>query len=162
MKIKIPKAVAEKQNNPENLPPLPEVPKVVKYSSKKPSPPLFIKIDRYKGIVKDIHHLKSYVLSLRDALDVMEELEKQITNGLNMAQKALDELNLSLSSLDALFLKHQVMEEIEKEFEHKKEETKAKDVPTEKDLEDYVKGVYEELEKLKSQLKTIPVAQEEI
>jgi len=107
--------------------------------------PLFVKVERYNDIIKIIESLRSYVLSLRDAVDVMEELQKEIKNGITISQKVLDDINMTLSSLDSYFLKPQSAEDV----------IKAKPTITEKSVDDYVKNVYEIVERLRTQLNSI-------
>jgi len=127
-----------------------------------PSPPLFIKIDKYREVLKNIRNLRSYILNLRDALDVLEDMQKELSNGIHIAQRTLDELNVILSSLDSFFLKPQAVEHEDMDEREEAEEREEKaykpvhpEAPAPKQVEGYVKDVYGELEKLRSQLKTL-------
>ncbi|RLJ00186.1 MAG: hypothetical protein DRP03_01405 [Candidatus Aenigmatarchaeota archaeon] len=121
--------------------------------------PVFIKVEKYKDIVKFLQDLRSYVLNLRDALDAMEDFQREIKKGFVMAQKTLDEINMVLSSLDSYFLKPETIDYIDtavkevKEKEVKKPEKKS--VMKKEEMEKYVKGIYDQLEELKSQLQVI-------
>ncbi len=120
------------------------------------SPPLFIKIDKYREVLKNIRNLRSYILNLRDALDVLEDMQKELANGIHIAQRTLDELNIILSSLDSLFLKPRAIEH--EEIEEKEEEAykpQHPEAPRPKEVESYVRDVYSELEKLRNQLKSL-------
>lgn len=105
-------------------------------------PPLFIKIDKYKEVVREIHRLKSYSLGLRDALDAMADVESELKNGLSVAQKALDHFNSIISLLDAKFLKLQGLGDSE-----------DPEVPEE--IDNYVQNLYSQMERIKSDIKTL-------
>ena len=83
-------------------------PRISPESSK--SPPLFIKVDKYRSIIKNIRDLKSHLLNLGDALDVLEDMQKELANGVQVANKTLDEVNSLISSLDSFFLKPKSMQ----------------------------------------------------
>jgi len=114
------------------------------------SPPLFIKVDKYRAIVKNIRDLRSYILNLRDALDVLRDMQREVANGVEIAQKTLDELNEITSSLDAFFMKPQAMERPEDYEEEDLEPEEEKG-----EVEDHMKNVYGQLEKLRAQLRAI-------
>ena len=115
------------------------------------SPPLFVKVERYREIVGSINSIKSYLLNLRDTLDVLEEMHKEVANGIDMSHKMLDKLNMILSRLDSFFTRPHVAE-AEPEEEHEPIHPKA---PRPAEMEHYVKNVYGQLERLKNQLKTM-------
>jgi hypothetical protein len=104
------------------------------------TPPLFIKVDRYKDIIKNIQELKSYALGLRDALDALADIEKELKTGLELTNKALDRFNTIISLLDAKLLK----------FHEGGDEAR---VPGE--MDEYVKNLYDQMEKIRHELRTI-------
>lgn len=104
------------------------------------APPLFIKVERYKDIIKNIQELKSYALGLRDALDAIGDIEKELKNGLELTNRALDRFNTIISLLDAKLLKFH------------DGETKV-GVP--KEVDEYVKDLYGQMERVRHELKTI-------
>jgi hypothetical protein len=115
------------------------------------SPPLFIKIDKYREVVRNLMEIKSFVLNLRDALDVMDDIQREISNGVNIAKKTLDELNMLLSNMDSYLVKPEAMEHA-----MDNEPFEQKQVPRQsEELDNYVKDVYGQLEKLKTQLKSL-------
>ncbi|MFH1978065.1 MAG: hypothetical protein ABIJ92_01960 [Candidatus Aenigmatarchaeota archaeon] len=123
-------------------PPMPtEQPPTPPTGTPRDSPPLFIKIDRYKDVVKEIQRLKSYSLGLRDALDALVDIENELKNGLSLAQKALDHFSSVVSLLDAKFLRIQGVESNDLD-----------DVPDE--LDNHIKGLYNQMEKIKSDMRT--------
>jgi len=108
----------------------------------KSAPPLFVKVDKYDEVIKDVQELRSHSLSLRDALDALADIEKELKVGMEVAHKALDKVNSILSSLDASLLRpgNVTLED----------KTKAP-----KEVEGYIKNVYGQIEKLKSDLRAI-------
>jgi len=105
------------------------------------SPPVFIKIDKYTDIVKHLQKLKGYSLSLRDALDALADIEKEINTGITIAHRALDDFNTIISVLDSKITKADSTSEI--------------DIDTPEDVDNYVKGIYDQMEKIKAELKSV-------
>ncbi|NIO20657.1 MAG: hypothetical protein GTN76_07940 [Candidatus Aenigmarchaeota archaeon] len=126
-------------------------------SSPEGSPPLFIKVDKYRDVIRNMRNLRSYILNLRDALDVLEDIQKELANGVHIAQKTLDELNVILSSLDSFFLKPNIVEHEEREekIEHEEYRPRHPEAPAPREVEGYVRDVYGELERLRNQLRSI-------
>jgi hypothetical protein len=106
-------------------------------------PPLFIKIDKYKDIVQNLQRLKSYALSLRDALDALDDIEKELKTGIQITQKALDDFNAIIAVMDAKLIRLTGGDEGEIEGE----------VP--EHMDDYIKGVYDQIAKIRDELRTI-------
>jgi hypothetical protein len=106
-------------------------------------PPLFIKIDKYGEVVKNIQRLKSFALGLRDAIDALSDIEKELSTGLSIANRALDNFNTTISLLDAKLLRVAGTNLTDAEV----------DVPDE--LDSYVKNIYDQMNKLKHELKSI-------
>ncbi|MEE9323414.1 MAG: hypothetical protein V3U72_02610 [Candidatus Aenigmarchaeota archaeon] len=153
-----PEKSLEEEKNTEPAVKLPEIKKLpppppphrAAIPSPSHSPPVFIKVNRYKDIVKSIRDLKSYLLNLRDALDTIEDIHKEVTNGIEVAHKTLDELNLIISNFDSLFMRPQGIES------HMEEEEAARpERMNSGEVEGHMKDVYSQLEKLRTQLKTI-------
>ena len=65
------------------------------------APPLFIKVDKYREVVDNIQRMKSLALSMRDALDALADIEKELTTGISIAHKALDDFNTIISTMDS-------------------------------------------------------------
>ena len=103
------------------------------------SPPLFIKLDKYGDIVKNLHKLKSFSLAMRDALDAVSDIEKELTTGISLAHKALDEFNHSIANLDSKVLRVHGTDNA---------------VDT-KEIDDYIKNVYGQMERIKKELGSI-------
>ena len=112
-----------------------------KAAAKAAAPPLFIKIDKYKDVLKTVQELKSFSVGLRDAMDALAEVEHELKVGMEIANKALDRFNALLSLLDSKLIRIDGMEE--------------QDVQTPKEIDDYVKGLYDQIERIKHELRTI-------
>jgi len=106
-------------------------------------PPLFIRIDKYKELIQNLQRLKSYALSLRDALDALNDIEKELRTGIDLTQKALDDFNAIISVMDAKLIRLAGGEEGEIEGE------------TPEHMDEYIKGVYDQISKIKDELRTI-------
>ncbi|MBU0898359.1 MAG: hypothetical protein KKB03_02815 [Nanoarchaeota archaeon] len=102
------------------------------------TPPLFVKIDKYDDIVNHISKLKSLSLGLRDALDALAEIEKEIATGVAIANKSLDSLNVIANELELRFAK--VSGARGKVPEH---------------VEEYIKNSYDKIEKMKERFDDI-------
>lgn len=103
--------------------------------------PLFIKLDRYKELLKEIQQLKSYALGLRDAMDALAGVEAELQEGIRIANKALDTFNTVLSLIDSTLMRNHG-------------DTPAK-VPEE--MEHYIKNVHSQIEKIRAELKSVSV-----
>jgi hypothetical protein len=108
--------------------------------TRKPSPPLFIKIDKYRELVQNIKELRSNALNLRDALDALTDIEKELRNGIAITQSSLDRFNSIISTLDSKLLKVGAEEEI---------------VEVPREMDNYVKDLYDHVERIKHDLRTI-------
>ncbi len=107
------------------------------------SPPVFVKLDRYKEILDDVQKLRSYALGLRDAIDAMADIEKEFKTAMTLTNKVLDKVNILISSVDSKLLQ---------------KAGPSSDLSTIKppeDVESYVKGIYDQIEKLKGEMKTL-------
>ena len=105
------------------------------------TPPLFIKIDKYRDVLKNVQELKSFSVGLRDAMDAIADVEHELKTGLEIANKALDRFNTLLSLLDAKLIRIEGVE--------------PADVQTPKEIDDYVKGLYDQIERIKHELRAI-------
>ncbi len=108
------------------------------------SPPVFVKVDRYKELLEDIQKLRSYTLGLRDALDAMAEIEKEFKTAMGLTNKVLDKVSLLISSLDMKLLRKSGADD-----------SHLPPVKPPEDVEDYVKGIYDQVEKLKGELQSL-------
>ncbi|MBM3304095.1 MAG: hypothetical protein FJY76_03280 [Candidatus Aenigmarchaeota archaeon] len=109
--------------------------------AKPAAPPLFIKIDKYRDVLKNVQELKSFSVGLRDAMDAIADVEHELKTGLEIANKALDRFNTLLALLDSKLIRIEGVE--------------PADVQTPKEIDDYVKGLYDQIERIKHDLRTI-------
>jgi hypothetical protein len=108
------------------------------------SPPVFVKVDRYRELLEDIQKLRSYSLGMRDALDAMSEIEKELKTAMNLTNKVLDKVNIIISSLDMKLLRKTGISHDEEPQARPPEE-----------VETYLKGIYDQVEKLKGELQAL-------
>jgi len=138
-------AFRKKASKLPELPMLPAEPVVDEPEQRAPaksaSPPLFIKIDKYRDVLKNVQELKSYSVGLRDAMDAISDVEHELKVGLDIANKALDRFNTLLSLLDSKLIRIEGVDTTE--------------VQTPKEIDDYVKGLYDQIERIKHELRTI-------
>ena len=62
--------------------------------------PLFVKLDKYKNIVSSLMHLKTLLISLKNSLMTLEQIEKTRMETFNAIMKNLDKMNEKLSLLE--------------------------------------------------------------
>lgn len=105
-------------------------------------PPLFIKIDKYGEVVNNLYKLKTYSLGLRDALDVLADVEKELQHGLSITHKALDKFNSTISTLDIKITRISPSD------------VEDADLDTE-EMDEYVKRLHEQMERIREELKSI-------
>jgi hypothetical protein len=105
-------------------------------------PPLFIKIDKYQEVVDNLQRLKSFALSLRDALDALADIEKELTTGVSIAHKALDDFNSVIALLESKMTR---VGEIET----------ARSGSTPKEVDNYIRNVYEQMDRIKQELDNV-------
>ncbi len=137
---------------PAKLPEIKKTLKPVPRAMPAQSPPIFIKVEKYREIIKGMRDLRSYILNLRDTLDVLVDMQRELANGIEIAQKTLDELGTILSGLDSLFIKPAGMEGRQGEYGGKEDwdnDDGSSGVQTS------MQDVYGHLEKLRAQLKAI-------
>lgn len=119
-------------------------------AARKPvSPPLFIKVEKYRDVIQNLEKLRSYSLSLRDALDALSDLEKELQTGLAVCHRALDNFNNIISMLDAKLSRAQI-----KERELETVETEMR-VETPREIEEFVSGLHKQMERIKQDLRTV-------
>ena len=103
-------------------------------------PPLFIKIDKYREVVNNLSKLKTYSLSLRDSLDALSEIEKELQRGLSLSNRALDNFNTIIASLDSKISRLPPSDVDEGVMDETSE---------------YVKSLHDQVERIRSDLKGI-------
>jgi hypothetical protein len=141
----------ENYQPPARLPELKKIPLKPLPRLASQSPPIFIKVEKYREIIKGIRDLRSYILNLRDTLDVLVDMQRELANGIEIAQKTLDELSTILANLDSFFIKPQGTKD--KMDEYGEQDEQEENEPGE--IQSSMNDVYGHLEKLRAQLKSI-------
>jgi len=67
--------------------------------------PLFVKLDKYKNIVSSMMQLKTILISLKNYLMALEQIEKTRVDTFNAIMKNLDKMNEKLSTLEKEIVK---------------------------------------------------------
>jgi hypothetical protein len=67
--------------------------------------PLFIKLDKYKNILHEMAELKMTMLTIKNTLAVVNEMDKLKTDSMKMIQDAITRVDKKLATLDTEFLK---------------------------------------------------------
>ncbi|MBI4173294.1 MAG: hypothetical protein HY519_01095 [Candidatus Aenigmarchaeota archaeon] len=106
----------------------------------KESPPLFVRVEKYNDILRSISDLKSYSAEIRQSLDILAETEQKLSKGLAASYRNLDALNTIISLLTTRLVSHQ------------RPDAKAL---AGSDIGHYFKDIHKEMEKLKTELKTV-------
>lgn len=122
--------------------PAPEKHMATEHFHHKSPPPLFIKIDKYQDVVENMQKLKSLALSLRDALDALADIEKELTTGISIAHKALDDFNTIISMMNSKFTR---VGEI----------GTGQSTGTTGEVNAYVKDIYSQMDRIKQDLKNV-------
>ncbi|MEM5797968.1 MAG: hypothetical protein QW703_00235 [Candidatus Aenigmatarchaeota archaeon] len=123
---------------PVLTPAVKEMPKPAEPEIKGPAPPVFIKIDKYSDVVRNLNRLREGMINLRDALHMLSNAEKELQANIENVYRLLDKVADSLGFLDDVLLRA------------------FKEKPAgREDLEGYVKELYNQIEKIKSQLRTV-------
>src|SRR3989338_7182480 len=106
--------------------------------------PLFIKIDRSRDVVRDVQRLKSASAGLRDALDAMAELQRELQASTTVIAKALDKFNSTLTGLDAKFVRVGAVET-----------EPAPPEPIHQELRSQVTDLHAQMQRLRTELKDL-------
>ena len=67
--------------------------------------PLFVKIDRYRNILKSLGELKTTLALLKNAFVMLDQIEKIENENMNLIASALDNIEKKMMSLDSEFLR---------------------------------------------------------
>ena len=100
---------------------------------------LFIKLEKYQSVVENLNKLRSYAQEMQTRLDSIDELRKQLQSAMENAEKVLNNFNSILAGLDSLLFRTGV---------------ERTEMPR-SELEEYIKDLHSEVEKIRSDLKTI-------
>jgi hypothetical protein len=94
--------------NIEPIKPVNQIPQLASQSmqqEKQNFAPLFIKIDRYKNILRSLSELKTTLAIAKNAFVMLEQMEKIKSDNLNLISNAMDKVEKKLVVLDAEFLR---------------------------------------------------------
>jgi len=109
-------------------------------------PPLFIKLEKYQDVINTLHKMKSFSLSLRDALDALADVEKEFQHGISLAHRALDRFNTNIAELDTKISRLPPKESF---------------LPDERaelgEMDDFVRNLHEQVENMRKNLKSASV-----
>ena len=127
---------------PEHIPEVevPEIPAGAK------SPPVFVKLERYKEILQSVQKLKSYAMGLRDALEALEDIEAELKKALALTSRALDQFNSNITVLNRRISRVHGTEERVEALPSVAEATPPADIETS------VQNLYEQMGKIKKAL----------
>ena len=106
--------------------------------------PLFVKIDRYKSVLDAINEIKTTIMMLKNALSIQKQIEDLRNENRTLLESAVNKVDKKVLTLDSEFLRPSGYEE---EFLPPAYETEG--------LETVVDDLKEQIESLKSELKTI-------
>ena len=67
--------------------------------------PLFVKIDRYRNILKSLGELKTTLVLMKNAFIMLDQMEQLKTENMNLIMNALDKIEKKLAALDSEFLR---------------------------------------------------------
>jgi predicted nucleic acid-binding Zn-ribbon protein len=118
-------------------PPLPPSPRIIPKPEKRAGPALFIKIEKYDSVVENLNKFKDYAKDLKTKLNLLENVHRQLQSTIDDIQKLLDSINLTITNLNSLL--YRPVEQVSQTSE----------------LESYAKDFYKQIEKIRSDLKTI-------
>jgi hypothetical protein len=72
---------------------------------KQAAAPLFVKLDRYRNILKSIGEIKSTLVLMKNALTMLNQIEKIENENMNLVASALESIEKKLATLDTEFLR---------------------------------------------------------
>lgn len=148
------KGFFRKKQTPNPIPkavvPVPKKPvhETHKSESKRPSPPIFVKVEKYKDIVENLHGLKTQAVGLRDTLEVLLDVEAELKRALDVTNRTLDSFNTLLSGLESQLTRVTPDEE----------RVNLNNLPIKppNEIDGFVKDLHEHIEKIKDELESIP------
>ncbi|MEM5815000.1 MAG: hypothetical protein QXD89_00730 [Candidatus Aenigmatarchaeota archaeon] len=69
------------------------------------SAPLFIKLDKYKNLVSSLMQLKTYLITLKNTIVAIEQLEKVRMESISTLSKTIEKMNEKISELEKYLVK---------------------------------------------------------
>lgn len=107
-------------------------------------PPLFIKLEKYNDLVKNLQELRKYSKEIKETLDSLAEVEKRLTRGITASYRTLDSLDTIISVITMQFLARDKISMPSAALKAKSEE-----------IEKYFSTVREEISKVKTELSNV-------
>ncbi|MBI2676003.1 MAG: hypothetical protein HYX24_06080 [Candidatus Aenigmarchaeota archaeon] len=107
------------------------------------SPPLFIKLDRYSEVVRNVQELQAYAMEVRRTVDMLAETEQRLNKVIGGAYKAMEGLDERLSLLTKRLAGEQ------QDMQNMPRAQKESEVTV------YIKDVHGELDKIMDDLQKI-------
>ena len=136
---------AQQKPVPEKVPMTPAIPPIPVTGPERPAfAPLFVKIEKYRNVLRSINDLKTTIIMLKNALTVQRQIEGLRDENRKFLELAINKIDRKIVSLDTEFLKPRGFEE---EFPPATYETAG--------VEGVVDDLKKQIEGLKSELKTI-------
>lgn len=121
-----------------------------------PSPPLFVKLDRYRDIQTRLQELKTHSGNMRKTLDKLAESNKKLQFSLSMSYNTLERINQTLNFLESRFSgKALGTQNISAPplRSLSPPSPAASEVPLNEEMESYIRGIASQVEKIKGDLK---------
>ncbi|MCX6816101.1 MAG: hypothetical protein NT120_04595 [Candidatus Aenigmarchaeota archaeon] len=94
-----------------NLPPKPQIPTMPnlpvmdKPVERDASAPLFVKVDKYREILKGLQEMKLFVSGVKQTFTVLQEIESIRADTINIMRATVQRLEKSLTEIDANLLR---------------------------------------------------------
>jgi len=99
-------AKPQMQRPVQQMQPVHQAPEEKMQPQEKPTfAPLFVKIDRYKNILKSMSELKTTLSLMRNSFAVLDQMEQLKVENMKLISNALDKVEKKLIALDAEFLR---------------------------------------------------------
>ncbi|TAL46742.1 hypothetical protein EPN87_04530 [archaeon] len=105
--------------------------------------PLFVKLDKYKGLLSAMGYLKTNLVMLRSSLAILKDLDKLRDENLKIVEEGMEKMDKKLATLDSEFLRPSGFRE---EAHH--------DVKDVESLEGTIADLKGQIDQLKSELET--------
>jgi hypothetical protein len=105
--------------------------------------PLFVKIDRYRNILKSVGEIKKTLALLKNAFKMFEQIDKIEDENMNLVRSAIDNVEIKIMALDAEFLRPSG-------FEDETAETEEFD-----NVQTVLSGLHSQIEQLKIDMQQV-------
>ena len=87
------------------------------YTSGSQGAPLFVKVDKYRDVLKDVHELKLYTAGIKQVLDLLHDIETIRTDANKVLRATVQRIEKTLVEVDSELLRPRgaIMSEISRE-----------------------------------------------